>query len=101
TRSPSSASTARSPQHPPTGSSSAIRSSKSRTRSRGASAGPPRGQVEKAPHNRALEDLASFRETHSEFAQRSVPPHLGDRRGTPCLNWLCPLIDETPVYLIP
>jgi indoleamine 2,3-dioxygenase len=63
----------------------------------------PRGRIEKAPYNEALEALASFRETHLEFARRYVAAHVRDPRGTggtPYLEWLSQLIDETRAQMI-
>jgi indoleamine 2,3-dioxygenase len=64
----------------------------------------PRGRVEKSPYNEALEALASFGERHLEFARRSIAAHVRDPRGTggtPYLEWLSQLIDETRAHLIP
>jgi indoleamine 2,3-dioxygenase len=63
----------------------------------------PRGRVETAPYNEALEALASFRETHLEFARRYIAAHVRDPRGTggtPYLEWLSQLIDETRAHMI-
>ncbi len=54
----------------------------------------PRGQVDKGTYNEALEALASFRETHLEFARRYIAAHVRDPRGTggtPYLEWLEPV----------
>jgi indoleamine 2,3-dioxygenase len=62
-----------------------------------------RGRVEKAPYNEALEALAAFRETHLEFARRYIAAHVRDPRGTggtPYLEWLGQLIDETRAHMI-
>jgi indoleamine 2,3-dioxygenase len=64
----------------------------------------PRGRVDRAPYNEALEALASFRETHLEFARRYIAAHVRDPRGTggtPYLEWLGQLVDETRAHLIP
>jgi indoleamine 2,3-dioxygenase len=64
----------------------------------------PRGKVDKAPYNEALEALATFRETHFEFARRYIEAHERDPRGTggtPYLKWLGQLIHETRAYMIP
>jgi indoleamine 2,3-dioxygenase len=64
----------------------------------------PRGRVDKAPYNEALEALASFRETHLEFARRYIAAHVRDPRGTggtPYLEWLSQLVDETRAHVIP
>jgi len=48
--------------------------------------------------NDALEALATFRETHYNFAQRYIAQWVADPRGTggtPYLQWLGQLIDET------
>jgi indoleamine 2,3-dioxygenase len=63
----------------------------------------PRGRVDKAPYNEALKALASFRETHLEFARRYIAAHVRDPRGTggtPYLEWLGQLVDETRAHLI-
>jgi indoleamine 2,3-dioxygenase len=63
----------------------------------------PRGLVDKAPYNEALEALATFRETHLEFARRYIHAHVRDPRGTggtPYLEWLSQLIDETRAHMI-
>jgi indoleamine 2,3-dioxygenase len=63
----------------------------------------PRGRAEKGPYNDALEALAAFRETHLEFARRYVAAHVRDPRGTggtPYLEWLSQLIDETRAHRI-
>jgi indoleamine 2,3-dioxygenase len=63
----------------------------------------PRGRVEKAPYNEALEALAAFRETHLEFARRYIAAHVRDPRGTggtPYLEWLGQLIDETRAHMV-
>jgi indoleamine 2,3-dioxygenase len=62
-----------------------------------------RGKVAKVPYNDALEALATFRETHLEFARRYIAAHVRDPRGTggtPYLEWLSQLIDETRAHLI-
>jgi indoleamine 2,3-dioxygenase len=64
----------------------------------------PRGKVEKGPYNEALEAIATFRETHFEFARRYIAAHERDPRGTggtPYLQWLGQLIDETRAHMIP
>jgi indoleamine 2,3-dioxygenase len=66
--------------------------------------GDLRGHVEKGPYNDALEALAAFREQHLEFARRYVAAHVRDPRGTggtPFLEWLSQLIDETRAHLLP
>jgi indoleamine 2,3-dioxygenase len=63
----------------------------------------PRGRVDKAPYNEALEALASFRETHLEFARRYIAAHVRDPRGTggtPYLEWLSQLVDETRAHVV-
>lgn len=57
-----------------------------------------RGRVEKGLYNEALEALATFRETHLDFAQRYIAQWVSDPRGTggtPYLQWLRQMIDET------
>lgn len=61
----------------------------------------PRGIVDKTPYNDALDALATFRETHLEFARRYIAVHVRDPRGTggtPYLEWLAQLIDETQAH---
>ena len=63
----------------------------------------PRGQVAKEPYNDALEALASFRETHLQFAIRYIAAHERDPRGTggtPYMQWLSQLIGETRSHKI-
>jgi indoleamine 2,3-dioxygenase len=63
----------------------------------------PRGMIAKDPYNDALEALASFRETHLQFAVRYIAAHERDPRGTggtPYMNWLSQLIDETRAHKI-
>jgi indoleamine 2,3-dioxygenase len=63
-----------------------------------------RGKVEKEPFNDALEALATFRETHLQFAVRYIAAHERDPRGTggtPYIHWLSQLIEETRAYKIP
>ena len=58
----------------------------------------PRNLVAQEPYNDALEALASFRETHLQFAIRYIAAHERDPRGTggtPYMKWLSQLIDET------
>jgi indoleamine 2,3-dioxygenase len=62
-----------------------------------------RGKVAREPFNDALEALAAFRETHLQFAIRYIAAHERDPRGTggtPYMNWLSQLIDETRAYKI-
>jgi indoleamine 2,3-dioxygenase len=62
-----------------------------------------RRQVAKEPFNDALEALASFRETHLQFAVRYIAAHERDPRGTggtPYMNWLSQLIEETRAHKI-
>jgi indoleamine 2,3-dioxygenase len=63
-----------------------------------------RGRVEKSVYNEALEALASFRQQHFEFARRYIAAHVRDPRGTggtPYLEWLNQLIDETRAHMLP
>jgi indoleamine 2,3-dioxygenase len=63
----------------------------------------PKGKVAKEPYNDALEALASFRETHLQFAIRYIAAHERDPRGTggtPYMKWLSQLIDETRAHKI-
>jgi len=62
-----------------------------------------RGKVDKAIYNEALEALAAFREVHFEFARRYIAAHVRDPRGTggtPYLEWLNQLIDETRAHML-
>jgi indoleamine 2,3-dioxygenase len=62
-----------------------------------------RGKVAKEPFNEVLEALATFRETHLQFAMRYIAAHERDPRGTggtPYMNWLSQLIDETRAHKI-
>jgi indoleamine 2,3-dioxygenase len=64
----------------------------------------PRPIVEKHAYNESLEAIATFRETHFEFARRYIAAHERDPRGTggtPYLQWLGQLIDETRAHMIP
>jgi indoleamine 2,3-dioxygenase len=57
-----------------------------------------RDRVARDAYNEALEALATFRETHYNFAQRYIAQFVSDPRGTggtPYLQWLGQLIDET------
>jgi indoleamine 2,3-dioxygenase len=57
-----------------------------------------RDRVARDTFNEALEALATFRETHYTFAQRYIAQWVADPRGTggtPYLQWLGQLIDET------
>ncbi len=61
----------------------------------------PRGLADRTPYNDALDALAAFRETHLEFARRYIAAHVRDPRGTggtPYLEWLAQLIDETTAH---
>jgi indoleamine 2,3-dioxygenase len=63
-----------------------------------------RGKVDKESFNDALEALATFRETHLQFAVRYIDAHERDPRGTggtPYVRWLSQLIEETRAYKIP
>jgi indoleamine 2,3-dioxygenase len=62
-----------------------------------------RDKVDKEPFNDALEALASFRDTHLQFAIRYIDAHERDPRGTggtPYMGWLSQLIDETRAFKI-
>jgi indoleamine 2,3-dioxygenase len=57
-----------------------------------------RDNVDRDAFNDALEALATFRETHLSFAKRYIAQWVADPRGTggtPYLQWLGQLIDET------
>ncbi|MGO9598287.1 MAG: hypothetical protein ACLP7Q_09880 [Isosphaeraceae bacterium] len=63
-----------------------------------------RDQVAREPYNEALEALATFRDTHLQFAIRYIAAHERDPRGTggtPYMRWLSQLIDETRAHKIP
>jgi indoleamine 2,3-dioxygenase len=62
-----------------------------------------RDKVDREPFNDALEALATFRETHLQFAVRYIATHERDPRGTggtPYISWLSQLIDETRAHKI-
>jgi indoleamine 2,3-dioxygenase len=62
-----------------------------------------RDHVDKTLFNEALEAIAAFRETHLDFAKRYIAQWVGDPRGTggtPYLQWLSQLIDETRAHKI-
>jgi indoleamine 2,3-dioxygenase len=57
-----------------------------------------RDVVDRDAYNEALEALATFREAHLSFAKRYISQWVNDPRGTggtPYLQWLGQLIDET------
>jgi indoleamine 2,3-dioxygenase len=65
---------------------------------------PVRGQVDPGLFNEALEALAAFRETHLAFAHEYIARWVEDPRGTggtPYLEWLGQLIQETRAYKVP
>jgi indoleamine 2,3-dioxygenase len=60
-----------------------------------------RDLVDRDAFNDALEALATFRETHLDFARRYIARWMADPRGTggtPYLEWLGRLIDETRAF---
>jgi indoleamine 2,3-dioxygenase len=62
-----------------------------------------RGVADKAVFNETLEALATFRETHLEFAKRYIAQWVADPRGTggtPYLEWLAQLVAETRAHKI-
>jgi indoleamine 2,3-dioxygenase len=62
-----------------------------------------RNLVDKEPYNEALEALATFRETHYGFAQTYIAQWVDDPRGTggtPYMQWLRQLIEETRAHKI-
>jgi indoleamine 2,3-dioxygenase len=64
---------------------------------------PIRDVADKALFNEALEALATFRETHLGFAREYIARWVTDPRGTggtPYLNWLGQLIEETRAHKI-
>ncbi len=63
----------------------------------------PRGRADKGAYNELLEALAAFREIHLGFAREYVARWVVDPRGTggtPYLEWLGRLIDETRAHKI-
>ena len=62
------------------------------------------GFPDRAVFNDLLEAIAAFRETHLGFAQDYIARWVSDPRGTggtPYLNWLAQLIQETRSFRIP
>ena len=62
-----------------------------------------KGIVEKSVWNNGLEAIATFRETHIGFAREYISRHVQDPRGTggtPYMQWLGQLIDETRAHKI-
>jgi len=60
-----------------------------------------RDLIDRDAFNDALEALATFRETHLDFARRYIARWVADPRGTggtPYLEWLGRLIDETRAF---
>jgi indoleamine 2,3-dioxygenase len=65
---------------------------------------PLRHLAEKDAFNDLLEAVASFREVHYGWAQEYIHSRVDDPRGTggtPYMQWLRQLIDETRAYQIP
>ncbi len=65
---------------------------------------PLRPLAEKEPYNNVLEAMAEFRETHLGFAHEYINMRVSDPRGTggtPYMQWLAQLIDETRAHKIP
>lgn len=63
----------------------------------------PRGRSDKGAYNELLEALAGFREIHLGFAREYIARWVVDPRGTggtPYLEWLGRLIDETRAHKI-
>jgi len=59
---------------------------------------PLNGLADAEPFNAALENLARFREQHLRWAEAYINAHVSDPRGTggtPYMQWLQQLIDET------
>ncbi|HEV3122592.1 MAG TPA: hypothetical protein VGY53_11845, partial [Isosphaeraceae bacterium] len=62
-----------------------------------------RSRADKSLFNDALEALATFRETHLDFARRYIAQWVSDPRGTggtPYLEWLAQLISETRAHKV-
>lgn len=62
-----------------------------------------RHMAEKEPFNDVLEAMATFREIHMGFAHEYINKHVTDPRGTggtPYMQWLKQLIDETRAHKI-
>ena len=65
---------------------------------------PLRHLAEKDAFNDLLEAVATFREVHYDWAQQYIHSRVEDPRGTggtPYMQWLRQLIDETRAYQIP
>ena len=63
-----------------------------------------RDRVDRSLFNEALEAVATFRETHLNFAREYIARWVDDPRGTggtPFLEWLAQLIAETRAFKIP
>jgi indoleamine 2,3-dioxygenase len=63
----------------------------------------PRPLVDRGPYNDALDALAAFRETHLGYAHEYIARRVEDPRGTggtPYMQWLAQLIDETRAHRI-
>lgn len=64
---------------------------------------PVRPLAERDAFNEVLEAIATFREVHLGWAQEYIQRHVDDPRGTggtPYMNWLKQLIDETRAHMI-
>ncbi|WP_461520529.1 PrnB family protein [Porticoccus sp.] len=62
---------------------------------------PLNSLAEPEPFNAVLENLALFREQHLRWAESYINAHVSDPRGTggtPYMQWLQQLIDETRAY---
>ncbi len=63
----------------------------------------PRGRADRDAYNDALEALATFREIHLGYAHEYINRRVADPRGTggtPYMQWLAQLIDETRAHRI-
>jgi len=59
--------------------------------------------AEAEPFNSVLESIASFREIHLGWAEEYINRRTDDPRGTdgtPYMQWLKQLIDETRQYML-
>ena len=65
---------------------------------------PLRPLADREPWNDVLEAMATFRETHFGFAQEYINKWVADPRGTggtPYMQWLSQLVEETRAHKIP
>ena len=63
----------------------------------------PRDLADASPYNDVLDAMATFRETHYKWAHEYINRWTDDPRGTggtPYMQWLKQLIDETRAWKI-